>query len=100
MPTYSFSCQTSYLTSMARAGFDFNTCIYDGISYLSRAQESVAKHHMGNPILVFKAVESAPAASVADQVFTERTKVKSMGLGLALTLTSAVNVKCNLSLRY
>ncbi|KAL9271160.1 Poly(A)-specific ribonuclease PARN-like-like protein [Drosera capensis] len=74
MPTYSFSCQTSYLTSMARAGFDFNTCIYDGISYLSRAQESVAKHHMGNPILAFKAVESAPAASVADQVFTERTK--------------------------
>lgn len=29
---------------------------------------------MGNPILAFKAVESAPAASVADQVFTERTK--------------------------
>lgn len=30
MPSYSFSCQTSYLTSMARDGFDFNACIYDG----------------------------------------------------------------------
>lgn len=30
MPSYSFSCQTSCLTSMAREGFDFNICIYDG----------------------------------------------------------------------
>ncbi|XVF32057.1 hypothetical protein REPUB_Repub17cG0049100 [Reevesia pubescens] len=29
MPSYSFSCQTSYLTAMARQGFDFNACIYD-----------------------------------------------------------------------
>ncbi|KAJ1420413.1 Ribonuclease CAF1 [Sesbania bispinosa] len=29
MPAYSFSCQTSYLTSMARQGFDFNACIYN-----------------------------------------------------------------------
>ncbi|XP_057965910.1 poly(A)-specific ribonuclease PARN-like isoform X2 [Malania oleifera] len=29
MPSYSFSCQTSYLTSMAQEGFDFNACIYD-----------------------------------------------------------------------
>lgn len=30
MPSYSFSCQTSCLTSMAQEGFDFNVCIYDG----------------------------------------------------------------------
>ncbi|XWS75995.1 hypothetical protein CRYUN_Cryun01aG0139600 [Craigia yunnanensis] len=29
MPSYSFSCQTSYLTAMAQQGFDFNACIYD-----------------------------------------------------------------------
>lgn len=30
MPAYSFSVQTSHLTSMAQEGFDFNACIYDG----------------------------------------------------------------------
>lgn len=30
MPAYSFLCQTSHLASMARQGFDFNTCIYEG----------------------------------------------------------------------
>ncbi|MQL69169.1 hypothetical protein Taro_001445 [Colocasia esculenta] len=30
MPSYSFSCQTSIITSMAHEGFDFNVCIYDG----------------------------------------------------------------------
>ncbi|TQD97652.1 hypothetical protein C1H46_016759 [Malus baccata] len=30
MPTYSFSVQTSHLTSMAEEGFDFNACIYNG----------------------------------------------------------------------
>uniref|UniRef100_I1QJ03 Uncharacterized protein n=1 Tax=Oryza glaberrima TaxID=4538 RepID=I1QJ03_ORYGL len=30
MPAYSFSCQSSYLSSMAHSGFDFNMCIYDG----------------------------------------------------------------------
>ncbi|KAM1621762.1 hypothetical protein ACFX1X_020529 [Malus domestica] len=29
MPTYSFSVQTSHLTSMAEEGFDFNACIYN-----------------------------------------------------------------------
>jgi poly(A)-specific ribonuclease len=30
MPSYSFSCQASRLTAMAREGFDFNICIYEG----------------------------------------------------------------------
>ncbi|KAM1032279.1 hypothetical protein ACFX2I_035872 [Malus domestica] len=31
MPTYSFSVQTSHLTSMAEEGFDFNACIYNAM---------------------------------------------------------------------
>ncbi|GMI70873.1 hypothetical protein like AT3G25430 [Hibiscus trionum] len=73
MPSYSFSCQTSYLTAMARHGFDFNACIYDGVSYLSRAQELVAKVRMGNPIALNHIPTSSPP-TVADTVFVERVK--------------------------
>ncbi|XP_020539351.1 poly(A)-specific ribonuclease PARN-like isoform X2 [Jatropha curcas] len=74
MPSYSFSCQTSYLTSMAREGFDFNACIYDGISYLSKAQESAAEVQMGNPILANRILESTSISSAADEFFIQRTK--------------------------
>ncbi|KAK4369245.1 hypothetical protein RND71_013037 [Anisodus tanguticus] len=40
MPSYSFSCQSSYLTSMAQEGFDFNACIYD-------ASETASLPHKG-----------------------------------------------------
>ncbi|KAI9078909.1 hypothetical protein K1719_039058 [Acacia pycnantha] len=73
MPSYSFSCQTSYLTSMAREGFDFNACIYDGLSYLSRVQESKAKTQKGNytPLNVN---ESTSTSTTADAIFVERIK--------------------------
>ncbi|KAK3031857.1 hypothetical protein RJ639_035994 [Escallonia herrerae] len=77
MPSYSFSCQSSYLSSMAREGFDFNVCIYDGISYLSRAQELAAKVRMGNPVSNYfsnPVTQSSSAFSVADSVFLERIK--------------------------
>ncbi|XP_022728343.1 poly(A)-specific ribonuclease PARN-like isoform X2 [Durio zibethinus] len=75
MPSYSFSCQTSYLTAMARQGFDFNACIYDGISYLSRAQELVAKVRMGNPVAINHVMKpSSSPPTVADTVFVERVK--------------------------
>lgn len=74
MPSYSFACQTSYLTSMAQLGFDFNACIYDGISYLSRAQESAMKHLTGNSVLRAHAVQSSLSLSVADSIFIERIK--------------------------
>ncbi|KAL2935858.1 Poly(A)-specific ribonuclease PARN-like [Bienertia sinuspersici] len=74
MPSYSFACQTSYLTSMARLGFDFNSCIYDGISYISRAQESTMKHLTGNAVLRARAVQSSSTLSVADSVFIQRVK--------------------------
>lgn len=74
MPSYSFLCQSSYLTSMAREGFDFNICIYEGISYLSRAQELAAKVRIGNPVASNYPVQSSSAHSVADTVFVGRIK--------------------------
>ncbi|KAJ8899461.1 hypothetical protein K2173_018435 [Erythroxylum novogranatense] len=74
MPSYSFSCQTSSLTSMAREGFDFNACIYDGISYLSRAQESAAKVQMEYPIHANFVVRPISNPSLVDKVFIERNK--------------------------
>ncbi|GKU85903.1 hypothetical protein SLEP1_g505 [Rubroshorea leprosula] len=75
MPSYSFSCQPSFLTAMARQGFDFNACINDGISYLSRAQESVAKVRMGNPIPICNFMQSSTTPpTVADSIFKERIK--------------------------
>ncbi|KAK3184685.1 hypothetical protein Dsin_031971 [Dipteronia sinensis] len=77
MPSYSFTCQTSSLTSMAREGFDFNACIYDGISYLSRAQEYAAKVRIGNPMPVdHKTKSSSPTTTVADTVFVERIRTR------------------------
>ncbi|CAO2818970.1 unnamed protein product [Amaranthus hypochondriacus] len=74
MPSYSFACQTSYLTSMAQIGFDFNSCIYDGISYISRAQESSMKHLTGNSLTRAHAVQSSSTLSIADSVFIQRIK--------------------------
>ncbi|KAK1296581.1 Poly(A)-specific ribonuclease PARN [Acorus calamus] len=37
--SYEFLCQTSSMNFLAKHQFDFNTCIYEGISYISRAQE-------------------------------------------------------------
>ncbi|XP_047073129.1 poly(A)-specific ribonuclease PARN-like [Lolium rigidum] len=72
MPSYSFSCQSSYLSSMARDGFDFNMCIYDGISYLSRVQESLARQKIVIPHL--RQPSPSPSTSVADSIFTTRIK--------------------------
>ncbi|KAJ4798330.1 Poly(A)-specific ribonuclease PARN-like [Rhynchospora pubera] len=72
--SYSFSCQASYLESLARKGFDFNLCIYEGISYLSRVQESLAKRRNASH-LDFK-VFSKSRKSVADSLFMERIKAR------------------------
>ncbi|XP_062020101.1 poly(A)-specific ribonuclease PARN-like [Rosa rugosa] len=74
MPSYSFSVQTSHLTYMAQEGFDFNACIYDGISYLSKAQESAAKVRIGNPTPGNYVVDSSLTHTVADTIFIERIK--------------------------
>ncbi|KAJ0229093.1 hypothetical protein HA466_0319330 [Hirschfeldia incana] len=74
MPSYSFACQASRLTAMAREGFDFNTCIYEGISYLSREQESASKFLSGNPILPDPVTVPSSPSTVADTVFVGRIR--------------------------
>ncbi|ESQ37066.1 hypothetical protein EUTSA_v10002449mg [Eutrema salsugineum] len=74
MPSYSFSCQASRLTAMAREGFDFNACIYEGISYLSREQESASKFLSGNPILAEPVAAPSSPSTVADTVFVGRIR--------------------------
>lgn len=61
---------------MAREGFDFDACIYDGISYLSRAQESIAKVRIGCPTRTpsTNVVKSSSKPSVADTIFVQRVK--------------------------
>lgn len=59
---------------MAREGFDFNACIYDGISYLSRSQESAAIDRIGNASHITCTVQSPSGHTVADSVFAERIK--------------------------
>ncbi|XP_015086388.1 poly(A)-specific ribonuclease PARN-like [Solanum pennellii] len=74
MPSYSFSCQSSYLTSMSQEGFDFNACIYDGISYLSKSQESAAVDRIGNASPISCTVQTPSGYTVADSVFAQRIK--------------------------
>ncbi|KAG6401318.1 hypothetical protein SASPL_138170 [Salvia splendens] len=69
MPSYSFSCQSSSLASMAQEGFDFNACIYNGISYMSRAQESAATVQTRSVLLNGGSLQSTSALSVADCAF-------------------------------
>lgn len=59
---------------MAREGFDFDACFYNGISYLSSAQESAAIVRMGNLRSTDNGTQSSPVHSVADSVFSERIK--------------------------
>jgi len=48
-----------------------------GISYLSRAQELVAKVRMGNPTAVHEVIKpSSNPLSVADSVFVDRVKLR------------------------
>ncbi|KAL2336746.1 hypothetical protein Fmac_011192 [Flemingia macrophylla] len=74
MPAYSFSCQTSLLASMARQGYDFNACVYNGISYMSRAQESVARIRHGTALSSHRGMNTSTVFTVADTVFVERIR--------------------------
>ncbi|KAK1294497.1 Poly(A)-specific ribonuclease PARN-like [Acorus calamus] len=72
MPSYGFTCHTSHLMSMAQEGFDFNVCINDGISYLSRVQERKAKFQSTIPRIC--SITSSVSSSMADSLFMERIK--------------------------
>ena len=47
LPSRGFFAQTTSLEFLTKHRFDFNECIYDGISYLSHEQEAAARALMG-----------------------------------------------------
>eukprot|EP01018_Ginkgo_biloba_P023203 Gb_26782 [translate_table: standard] len=86
MPPFDFLCQTASMEFLANHHFDFNTCIYEGISYLSKQQEAEARVHLGladedqsdlgNSGQNSKELKEIPLTSTADVLFIERIKIK------------------------
>lgn len=75
---HEFLCQTTSIDFLAKYQFDFNTCIHEGISYLSRRQEEDASkrfemlyHEEG----VVEA-EDFKLVRLADVLFAQRMKTK------------------------
>lgn len=80
--SYEFLCQTTSIDFLAKYQFDFNSCIHEGISYLSRAQElkalqdlsSAYKDEFNNSLYDLEEHIEIPLSSTADLLFTERMK--------------------------
>lgn len=79
-PSYEFLCQTSSIDFLAKYQFDFNACIHEGVSYLSRGQEDEALSRLN---LVYNGkwqnsneVSDLPLGNVADILFAERMKIR------------------------
>ncbi|KAL0320889.1 UNVERIFIED_CONTAM: Poly(A)-specific ribonuclease PARN [Sesamum radiatum] len=80
--SYEFLCQTSSMEFLAKYQFDFNACVYEGISYLSRSQEeealrrldSVYKDERPNASSNFRNGVDTQLISMADILFAERMK--------------------------
>ncbi|KAL2944986.1 Poly(A)-specific ribonuclease PARN [Bienertia sinuspersici] len=79
-PSYEFLCQTSSIDFLAKYQFDFNACIHEGVSYLSRRQEDEALSRLNS---VFKGkwqnsneVRDVTLKNVADILFSERMKMR------------------------
>ncbi|MED6175222.1 hypothetical protein PIB30_076387 [Stylosanthes scabra] len=82
-PCYEFLCQTTSMDFLAKYQFDFNACIHEGISYLSREQEREAVRRLNSTykgehseIGKLKDVRDIQMISMADMLFTERMKNK------------------------
>ncbi|KAF5198503.1 Poly(A)-specific ribonuclease PARN [Thalictrum thalictroides] len=83
-PAYEFLCQTTSLDFLSKFQFDFNACIYEGISYLSRTQEDKAlnrlhlayEDELPNSEFHSKEGTDIPSVGIADVLFTERMKNK------------------------
>ncbi|KAG8658387.1 hypothetical protein MANES_03G141900v8 [Manihot esculenta] len=78
-PSNEFLCQTTSMDFLARYQFDFNTCIHEGVSYLSRGQEEEALRRLNlryenNGLDNLNEVRDVPVASVTDVLFCERMK--------------------------
>ncbi|XP_076897026.1 poly(A)-specific ribonuclease PARN-like [Bidens hawaiensis] len=82
--SYEFLCQTSSIDFLAKYQFDFNVCIKDGISYLSRAQEddvrlqlqSLNEAEPSESLSTDKEVKDVPLVRMADILFVERMRNK------------------------
>jgi poly(A)-specific ribonuclease len=82
MPSRAFFAQTTSLEFLAKHKFDFNTCVYDGISYLSRDQEAAARYQLGlGPRLDVRKQNIAeeheiPLTRSGDVLFAEKIRVQ------------------------
>ncbi|KAL8237617.1 hypothetical protein R6Q59_018698 [Mikania micrantha] len=82
--SYEFLCQTSSVDFLAKYQFDFNMCVKEGISYLSRAQEDDVRLQLHSAyenepsVSPFTAKQSkdVPLLRMADILFVERLKNK------------------------
>ncbi|OMO83755.1 Ribonuclease CAF1 [Corchorus capsularis] len=80
--SYEFLCQTTSMDFLAKYQFDFNACIYEGISYLSRRQEDEARRQLKsrnevrltNSSYDLRQTVDVPLVRVSDILFTERMK--------------------------
>ncbi|GAB4849562.1 hypothetical protein Ancab_004356 [Ancistrocladus abbreviatus] len=83
-PSKEFLCQTTSIDFLSRYQFDFNACIYEGVSYLSRGQEEAALSHLklaynvdlSAPCQDMKDVKDVPLVNIADVLFSERMKMR------------------------
>ncbi|KAL3679542.1 hypothetical protein R1sor_022498 [Riccia sorocarpa] len=83
MPARSYFCQTASLEFLAKHRFDFNTTVYNGISYLSREQEELAREKLGltEEAQKWKRAQAEteadiPLTRVGDVVFSEKIRVQ------------------------
>lgn len=82
--SYEFLCQTTSLDFLAKYQFDFNTCISEGVSYLSRNQETIELERLNSiytdessdSLSSLKEVGDLQYARMADVLFAERMKIK------------------------
>ncbi|CAH9107835.1 unnamed protein product [Cuscuta epithymum] len=82
--SYEFLCQTTSLDFLAKYQFDFNTCLSEGISYLSRIQETAALKRLSSVCLDdsseslsgSKKDEDFQFSRMVDVLFAERMKIK------------------------
>ncbi|KAI5061448.1 hypothetical protein GOP47_0023953 [Adiantum capillus-veneris] len=77
LPATSLSCEASALEFLASHGFDFNLCIQDGISYLSKTQEVEARALLVNELSPFRLNTcncSRTINNTSDIVFAEKLR--------------------------
>ncbi|ESQ29877.1 hypothetical protein EUTSA_v10011283mg [Eutrema salsugineum] len=74
-PAHEFLCQTTSMDFLAKYQFDFNACIHEGISYLSRRQEEEAsKRYDEESVDSVVETEDLKLVRLADLLFSERMK--------------------------